>query len=411
MISDFLGAHQVFDKMFVKILVIIVLENHGLKTLATQRLDAHEAVGLNQPNHMSRSPPNLYGSVIVQPPNHHMVGLGIHRTTMWDEFEWQVVDRTTKQSKMSKSDLEMHSEGQGLPLTKLTNTIQGIYKFVMEIPNTMISDEFKQSAGYNYYKAKKLKIEKDVEDTYAEWGQKLKGPVVEDHVVQSLLDLHKGHKASRFESMKQIKKAVLGEGSSVVHNKYYEFENNSTTDSNATREDDGKCIREDLFKYYIKNEILQEAFEPSNDNTNVVNALQEPFVVEQDPDKNSLQSPSQINHHCCYRCGDPLEDIFCHQCTCELCGKGAHYGYNCPPKVLIVPNPEPFNNQTIDELPQTVPSFDPTCYSGDGNSFTFYSTSNLIYDSPNIFDLLPQPPLYSCEFCGNDARYGYYCTP
>nr|GEU92947.1 reverse transcriptase domain-containing protein [Tanacetum cinerariifolium] len=47
------------------------------------------------------------------------------------------------------------------------------------------------------------------------------------------------------------------------------------------------------------------------------------------------QSPPQINHHCCYSCGDPLEDIFCHQCTCELCGNGAHYGYNCPPKVLI----------------------------------------------------------------------------
>nr|GEU62163.1 hypothetical protein [Tanacetum cinerariifolium] len=93
--------------------------------------------------------------------------------------------------------------------------------------------------------------------------------------------------------------------------------------------------------------------EPSNDNTKVVNALQEPFVVKQDPGENSSQSPPQIDHHCCYGCGDSLEDIFCHQCTCELCGKGAHYGYNCPQKVPIVPNPKPFNNQTIDELPQT----------------------------------------------------------
>nr|GFA66866.1 hypothetical protein [Tanacetum cinerariifolium]GFC05458.1 hypothetical protein [Tanacetum cinerariifolium] len=102
-----------------------------------------------------------------------------------------------------------------------------------------------------------------------------------------------------------------------------------------------KKFKEDLFTYCIENGILQDSSEPSNDNTNVVNALQEPFVVEQDPGKNSSQSPPQINHHCCYGCGDSLEDIFFHQCTCELCGKGTHYGYNCPPKVPVVSNPEP----------------------------------------------------------------------
>nr|GEW38940.1 hypothetical protein [Tanacetum cinerariifolium] len=141
-----------------------------------------------------------------------------------------------------------------------------------------------------------------------------------------------------------------------------------------------KKFKEDLFTCCIENGILQDSSEPSNDNTNVVNALQEPFVVKQDPGKNSSQSPPQINHHYCYGCGDSLEDIFCHQCTCELCEKSAHYGYNCPPKVLIIPNPEPFNNQTIDELPQTVPSFDLTCYSENGNSFTYDSTSNLVHD-------------------------------
>nr|GEY41195.1 hypothetical protein [Tanacetum cinerariifolium] len=104
-------------------------------------------------------------------------------------------------------------------------------------------------------------------------------------------------------------------------------------------------------------------------------------------------------------------DIFCHQCTCELCGNGAHYGYNYPLKVPIIPNLEHFNNQTIKELLPTVPSFDLTCYSEDGNSFTFDSTSNLVHDSPNVFDPPPQLPLYSCEFCGNDTRYGHYCTP
>nr|GEW09340.1 hypothetical protein [Tanacetum cinerariifolium] len=173
-----------------------------------------------------------------------------------------------------------------------------------------------------------------------------------------------------------------------------------------------KKHKEDLFTYYIENGILQDfrdTSEPSNDNTNVVNALQELFVVKQDPVENFSQSPPHINHHCCYGCGYPLEDIFCHQCTCELCGKGAHYGYNCPLKVSIIFNPKSFNNQTVDELPQTLPSFDPTCYFGDGNSLTYDAKSNLVDDSPNVFNLPLQPPPYSYEFCGNDAYYGHNC--
>nr|GEY28972.1 hypothetical protein [Tanacetum cinerariifolium] len=130
---------------------------------------------------------------------------------------------------------------------------------------------------------------------------------------------------------------------------------------------------------------VDDSSEPSNDNTNVINALQEPFVGKQDPGKNFSQSPPQIIHHCCYGYGDPLEDIFCHRCTCELYGKGAHYGYNFLPKVLVVSNPKSFNNQTVDELPQTLPSFDPTCYSEYGNLFTYDSKSNLVRDSPSSF--------------------------
>nr|GEW34882.1 hypothetical protein [Tanacetum cinerariifolium] len=139
-----------------------------------------------------------------------------------------------------------------------------------------------------------------------------------------------------------------------------------------------KKFKEDLFTYCIKNGILQDSSKSSNDNTNVVNALQEPFVVNQDPDKNSLQS--------------------------------AHYGYNCPPKVPVVLDPKPCHNQNIDELPQTFLSFDPTCYSEDGNSFTYDSTSNLVHDSPNVFNPPLQPPIYSYEFCGNDAYYGHDCS-
>nr|GEY11404.1 retrovirus-related Pol polyprotein [Tanacetum cinerariifolium] len=141
-----------------------------------------------------------------------------------------------------------------------------------------------------------------------------------------------------------------------------------------------KKFKEDLFTYCIKNGILQDSFEPSNDNTNVVSALQEPFVVEQDPVK--------IPHKVLHKSTTIVSMVV----------------------VILVPDPEPFNNPTIDELPQTLPSFDSTCYSKERNSFTYDSTSNLVHDSPNVFDPPIQPPIYSYDFYGNDAYYGQDCS-
>ncbi|GKA92524.1 hypothetical protein Tco_0814449 [Tanacetum coccineum] len=152
---------------------------------------------------------------------------------------------------------------------------------------------------------------------------------------------------------------------------------------------------------------FQYTFKSSDDDTNFVNENQEPFVVKQGLGVNSSQSPPQSNHNCCYKCGDSLDDIFCQRCTCKSCGNGAHIGYNCPPKVSTISNPEQCN-QTINELPQTLPSVHPTCNSGDENSFTYDSKPNSVNDSPNVFN---PPPMYFCEFCGNDAHYGHYCTP
>nr|GEU42884.1 hypothetical protein [Tanacetum cinerariifolium] len=160
-----------------------------------------------------------------------------------------------------------------------------------------------------------------------------------------------------------------------------------------------------------ENEIFQDflnTFESSNDNTNVINAPQEPFVFNQDPDENSSQSPPHINHHCCYGCGDSLDGIFYQQCTCESCGNSAHIGYNCLPKVLIISNPEPCYNQNVDEFPQTLPSLHSACYSRDESLFTYDSNLNFVDDSPN---LPPQPPTYSYEFCENNAHYGHDCPP
>nr|GFB99225.1 hypothetical protein [Tanacetum cinerariifolium] len=124
----------------------------------------------------------------------------------------------------------------------------------------------------------------------------------------------------------------------------------------------------------------------------------------------SSQSLPNINH-CCYKCGDPLDGIFCKRCTCKSCGKDAHIGYNCPSKVLVISNPKPCNDQTIDELPQTLPIFHLTFHSEAESPFTLDSTPTYVDESPNVFNPPPQSPIYPCEFCGNDAYYGHYCTP
>nr|GFA32551.1 hypothetical protein [Tanacetum cinerariifolium] len=110
----------------------------------------------------------------------------------------------------------------------------------------------------------------------------------------------------------------------------------------------------------------------------------------------SSQSPPNINH-CCYECGDPLDGIFCKQCTCKSCGKDAHIGYNYPSKVSVISNPEPCNNQTIDELLQTLPIFHPTFHSEAESPFTLDSTPTYVDESPNVFNPPPQPLVFPYE--------------
>nr|GEY96399.1 hypothetical protein [Tanacetum cinerariifolium] len=161
-------------------------------------------------------------------------------------------------------------------------------------------------------------------------------------------------------------------------------------------------LREKLEEYlvsYLK--YFHDTSESSDDSTNVVNAPREPFVVKQDYGVKSTQNPPPIDE-CCCECGNVLDGIFCQQCICKSCGKGAHTGYNCPQKVPIISNPEPCNQTINNELPQTLPSFD---------SVPCVSKPNFVDESSKIFNPPPQHPIYSCEFCGNDAQYGHYCTP
>ncbi|GJV79705.1 hypothetical protein Tco_1515575 [Tanacetum coccineum] len=61
------------------------------------------------------------------------------------------------------------------------------------------------------------------------------------------------------------------------------------------------CYEDEIFQDFLNTS------ESSNDKTNVVNAPQEPFVFNQDPDENSSQRPPHIDHHCCYGCGYSLD--------------------------------------------------------------------------------------------------------
>ncbi|GJS95941.1 hypothetical protein Tco_0802909 [Tanacetum coccineum] len=77
------------------------------------------------------------------------------------------------------------------------------------------------------------------------------------------------------------------------------------------------CLECDLTR-----KILEKAFQKfqntsksSNDNSNVVNAPREPFVVKQDPSVNSSQKSPLIDQKCCCECGDSLDGIFCQRCT------------------------------------------------------------------------------------------------
>ncbi|GJY98928.1 hypothetical protein Tco_0516358 [Tanacetum coccineum] len=164
-----------------------------------------------------------------------------------------------------RSSSKLHSLQDDQPITRLSNTLKGDYN------DTMIIDVIKKLAGYKFYMAKKVesenaKIIDEPEEQHVSLVKSGRGKgfmyygdhvvnvpnklnkddvprktrsltiiketvVVDDPAVQFLLDLRKGSKASRLESLKQKKQAVAREGSSVAHNKYYD---SSDIDSDAT---------------------------------------------------------------------------------------------------------------------------------------------------------------------------------
>ncbi|GKC71176.1 hypothetical protein Tco_1117059 [Tanacetum coccineum] len=139
---------------------------------------------------------------------------------------------------------------------------------------------------------------------------------------------------------------------------------------------------------------FQDTSKSSDDDTNFVN--QEPFVVKQGPGVNSSQSPPQINHNCCYECGDSLDDIFCQRCTCKSCGKGAHYGYNCPPQIPIISNPEPCYNQNLNEILQNLQSLQQQCLLDQAAKDRYWKIP-ICYDEDEDYTIAITPVLSTKE--------------
>ncbi|GKA12450.1 hypothetical protein Tco_0691996 [Tanacetum coccineum] len=78
---------------------------------------------------------------------------------IWDEFEWKMVERSSRPSKMSKLLYTCFTKliiDYLLSLNKIIH--HSDYKFGMEVPDAMISDSIKKKTGYKYYMAKKVEI-------------------------------------------------------------------------------------------------------------------------------------------------------------------------------------------------------------------------------------------------------------
>nr|GEZ18096.1 hypothetical protein [Tanacetum cinerariifolium] len=157
-----------------------------------------------------------------------------------DEFEWQVVDRMSRPIKQSKLiytqsinliidhflstnksisqryNAEMHSEGQDSPISKLINTVDGV--------------------------------------------------ATKDPGVQSLLDLRKGSKESRLESMRQERQVIGGEGSSVDTDEDKDDETNNAEDSNMdiydNDSDKGDVDDTDVFAEFVNKSQELPKFTP-----------------------------------------------------------------------------------------------------------------------------------------------------
>nr|GFB95476.1 hypothetical protein [Tanacetum cinerariifolium] len=88
-----------------------------------------------------------------------------------------------------------------------------------------------------------------------------------------------------------------------------------------------------------------------------------------------------IDHHCCYECGNSLNDFFCYQCPCEFCGNGAHRE----------------EKQIEEEQAAKAQNWKlPICYDDDDDEERSNSLQdNIIYGPPSCSAITPNEPVDS----------------
>ncbi|GJV19726.1 hypothetical protein Tco_1368746 [Tanacetum coccineum] len=198
---------------------------------------------------MSHPDPN---KTYTKPPLETQI-LGFIKTLGYDEDHDTKMIAVSKMSIPRRSNSELHSTQDDQPITKLSNTVkakkkESVKDKIVDEPEEQRVSPVKSGRGKGFMcyhdqvmnvpkkddvlrKTRSLAIIKEtVVDMYAEWGQKLKGHIIEDPAVQSLLDLQKRSKVSRLKNLKQKNQTVVGEGSSNAHNKHYV---DSDTDSDG----------------------------------------------------------------------------------------------------------------------------------------------------------------------------------
>ncbi|GJU59159.1 hypothetical protein Tco_1236925 [Tanacetum coccineum] len=78
--------------------------------------------------------------------------------------------------------------------------------------------------------------------------------------------------------------------------------------------------------------------------------VEKSFVNDSNPNS-FIDSPNFFNQPPHYSSSQPQTY------SCELCGNDAHYGYDCPPQVPFISNPDPCYNQDLDNFLQTSLNF------------------------------------------------------
>nr|GEX34867.1 26S proteasome regulatory complex, non-ATPase subcomplex, Rpn2/Psmd1 subunit [Tanacetum cinerariifolium] len=136
---------------------------------------------------------------------------------------------------------------------------------------------------------------------------------------------------------------------SIIHHFEHDDSHRATPvgDENQFEGNIGKSIEVHVFQNVFEIQTKEVSQRRSLRSSKLPAKLNDYMLDSKDPVENSSQSPPHIDHHCCYGCGDSLDGIFCRRCACESCRNGANIGYNCPPKVSIISNPEPSYNQNI----------------------------------------------------------------